>query len=142
MKRISALTLLVAAGFLTAGSAMAQSNAVTADIPFNFSLNGRTLPAGHYTIGTDSSNPQILLVEDRDDSVRLMTMALPGVDESQKNNTVAFHKYGNQYFLSTIRANGVSMNCHVATSKQEKWAKATTQAASLRVNEDVLIALN
>jgi hypothetical protein len=142
MKRISAVTLILAAGFISAGSALAQAHKVSANIPFSFSLNGRSLPAGHYTIGTDSKNPDILVIEDRDDSVHLMAIALAGADESQKNNTVAFHRYGNQYFLSTIRANGVSMNCHVATSKQEKWAKAQTQEAALRVNDDVMIALN
>jgi hypothetical protein len=142
MKRIFAVALVLAAGFLTTGSAMAQQhNTVVANIPFTFSLNGRSLPAGHYTISTDFNTPNVLRIEDRKDSVHIMTMAMSGVDESQNNNTLVFHRYGNQHFLSAIRANGASLNCHLATSKQEKWAKAQTQEASLRVNDDILIAL-
>jgi len=141
MKRIAAVSLILAAGFLTAGSAIAQERGVEANIPFAFNLNGRTLPAGHYTIASDSKTPEVLLIEDRQDSVHIMTMALPGADESKKDNTLVFHRYGNQYFLTTVRANGASMNCHIATSKQEKWAKAQKDEASLRIDNDVIIAL-
>ena len=142
MKRILALTLILAAGFLTAGSALAQQrNAVAADVPFSFVLNGRSLPAGHYTITADPNSPEVLRIDDRDDSVHIITMAMPASSERQTDNTVLFHKYGNQYFLSSIRVSGSSMNCHLTTSKQEKWAKAQTQEATLRVNDDVLIAL-
>jgi hypothetical protein len=141
MKNISAVTLILAAGFLTAGNAMAQTNKVAVDIPFSFSLYGRTLPAGHYTIASDVNTPDVLRVDDQQDSVHIMALASPGADESKKDNTLVFHKYGNQYFLSTIRSNGASMNCHLIPSKQEKWAKAQTQEASLRVDNDVMIAL-
>ena len=141
MKRIAAAALILAAGFLTAGTAMAQSHTVTASIPFAFSLNGRTLPAGHYIIESDFNTPDVLRIEDRQDSVYVVAMARHGADESQQNNTLAFHRYGNQYFLTTIRANGGSMNCHFTPSKEEKWAKAQTQDASLRLDNDVMIPL-
>lgn len=142
MKRILAVTLILAAGFLTAGSAMAQQqNSAVVNIPFNFTVNGRSLPAGHYTLTADSTSPNILRIEDRADSVYIMTAAVPAASERQTNNTVLFHKYGNQYFLSSIRMSDSLVNCHLATSKQEKWAKAQTQEATLRVNNDVLIAL-
>jgi hypothetical protein len=141
MKRIAAISLILAAGFLTAGSALAQSRQVAANIPFNFTINGRSLPAGHYLIGTDPNSPNVLRIEDRDDSVYVMTMAMPESSERQTNNTVQFHKIGGQYFLSSIRVSGSSMNCHLQTSKEEKWAKTQNQVASVRVNDDVLIAL-
>jgi hypothetical protein len=141
MKRIAAITFILAAGFLTAGSAMAQERNVVANIPFAFSLNGRTLPAGHYTIASDFNTPDVLRIEDRQDSVHIMTITMPGAEEAQTNNTLVFHRYGNQYFLTTIRANGASMNCHFTTSKQEKWAKAQKEEASLRIDSDVIIPL-
>lgn len=141
MKRIAAATLILAAGFLTAGSALAEDHKVVADIPFTFSLNGRSLPAGHYTIESDSNTPNVLRIDDRKDSVHILAVALPGADESKKDNTLVFHKYGNQYFLTTIRANNASMSCHLMPSKQEKWAKAQKQEASLRIDNDVVIPL-
>jgi hypothetical protein len=143
MKRIAEVALFVAAGFLTAGSAMAQNHEVKANIPFSFNLNGQTLPAGHYTIKSDSGSPQLLRLDDRADSVYTVVMARPDADRSQQDNTIEFHRYGNQYFLSSVRSSGASMDCHLVASKQEKWAKAaaTQPVASVRTNDDVLIAL-
>ncbi len=112
-----------------------------ADIPFSFILNGRSLPAGHYTIATLPNSHDVLRIEDRDDSVYIIAMAMPASSERQSDNTVLFHKYGNQYFLSSIRVSGSSMNCHLTTSKQEKRLSADPGSNRLRVNDDVLIAL-
>lgn len=141
MKRIAAATIILAAGFPAVGSAMAQEQKVAANIPFAFSLNGRSLPAGHYTIASDFNNPDVLRVDDQEDSVHMMALASHGGSDAQKNDTLVFHRYGNQYFLAAIRSNSASMNCHLIPSKQETWAKVQTQTASLRVDNKVLIPL-
>jgi hypothetical protein len=140
MKNLTAVALFVAAGFVTAGSALAQDHKVTANVPFNFTVDGRTLPAGDYTIGNDSNSPRMLRIYDREKGVGVMTITIPD-ETAAADNKLVFHRYGNQYFLSEIRTSNSSMSCHLSTSKREKWAKAQTQEASLRVNNDVLIAL-
>ena len=140
MKNLTAIALFVAAGLATAGSALAQDHKVTATVPFNFTVNGRTLPAGQYTIGNDSTSPRTVTISDRQAGVAVMAITIPDSSTSADNKLV-FHRYGNQYFLSQIRTANDSMSCHLTTSKQEKWAKAQTQEASLRENNDVLIAL-
>lgn len=140
MKNLTAIALFVAAGFVTAGSALAQDHKVTATVPFNFTVDGRTLPAGNYTIGNDINSPRMLTIADRQKGVTVMTITIPDSGYAADNKLV-FHRYGNQYFLSEVRTSSSSMSCHLTTSKQEKWAKAQTQDASLRVNNDVLIAL-
>ena len=57
MNRISAIALFVAASFVTAGSALAQDHRVQATVPFSFTVNGATLPAGTYTIGSEIHLP-------------------------------------------------------------------------------------
>jgi hypothetical protein len=140
MKNLTAIALFVAAGFVTAGSALAQDHKVTANVPFNFTVDGRTLPAGNYTIGNDANSPRMLTIADRKDGVAVMAITIPDSGYAADNKLV-FHRYGNQYFLSEVRTTSGAMTCHLPTSKQEKWAKAQTQEASLRVNNDVLIAL-
>jgi hypothetical protein len=140
MKNLTAIALFVAAGFVTAGSALAQDHKVTANVPFNFTVEGRTLPAGNYSIGNDVNSPRLLTITDRKDGVAIMAITIPDSGNAADNKLV-FHRYGNQYFLSEVRSTNSSMRCHLATSKQEKWAKNQTQEASLRVNSDVLIAL-
>jgi hypothetical protein len=142
MNRISAIALFVAASFVTAGSAMAQDHRVQATVPFNFTVNGESLPAGTYVIGSDISSPRIVTISDRAKKVNLMAVTLPDSSSSHVSNKLVFHKYGNQYFLSEIRCDSASMNAHLTTSKQEKWAKARTQEAALREDNNVLVALN
>jgi hypothetical protein len=72
--------------------------------------------------------------------VGVVAVTIPDSNASADNKLV-FHRYGNQYFLSEIRTANSSLTCHLPTTKQEKWAKAQTQEASLRVNNDVLVAL-
>jgi hypothetical protein len=141
MNRISAIALFVAASFVTAGSAMAQDHQVKASVPFNFTVNGERLPAGTYTIGSDITSPRVVTITEREKKVHLMAITLPDSNGSGTTNQLVFHKYGNQYFLSEIRCDSASMNAHLTTSKQEKWAKAQTQEADLRVNNDVMVAL-
>ena len=141
MKNLTAIALFVAAGIATAGSALAQDHKVTASVPFNFTVNGRTLPAGNYTIGTETNSPRVLTISDREKGVALMAITVPDYSSSADNKLV-FHHYGNQYFLSEIRTANGAMNGHLTTSKQEKWARAQAQEeASVPVNSDVLIAL-
>lgn len=142
MKRNTAITLILAAGFITAGSALAQQeHKVAADIPFKFTLEGRSLPAGHYIIVADEQHPNVLKIEDQQDSVNVMAIVEADSSEPRKDNTLSFHRYGNQYFLSAIHVNGSSMNCSLAPSKQEKRVEAQMQSAALRVGDNVTIAL-
>lgn len=143
MNRISAIALIVAASFVTAGSAMAQDHRAQANVPFNFTVNGNSLPAGTYTIGTETNSPNIITITDREKNVHLLAIAMPDSNTSGETNKLVFHRYGNQYFLSEVRCSSASMNLELSTSKAEKRAKtAQTQEAGVRVDSDVLIALN
>ena len=143
MNRISAIALIVAASFVTAGSAMAQDHRAQATVPFNFSVNGNWVPAGTYVLGSESTTPNVITITDREKNVHLMALMLQDSSSSRPANKLVFHRYGNQYFLSEIRCDSASMNVHLSTSKAEKWAQAAqTQEAGLRVNNDVMIALN
>ena len=142
MKRIAAIALFVASTLLTAGSAVAQDHRVKATVPFNFTVNNSWLPAGTYTIGSNSDTPNLLSIRDRAKSVHILAMGLTDPRDSEKVGKLVFHRYGNQYFLSEIRRGSASMNVHFPATKLEKKARTQTQEAGLRVNDDVLIALN
>jgi hypothetical protein len=143
MKYITALALFIAAIFITAGKAIAQDYAVRATIPFSFTVNGKLLPAGNYTIGTDITSPRMLKISDWTQHANALAMTMPADQEKHKSNQLVFHKYGNQYFLCEIRSQESSLNVELPTSKQEKTARAQTQVAGVRVqSSEVMIALN
>src|SRR5260370_39459499 len=142
MKHITAIVLFIAATFITAGKAIAQDYAVQATIPFNFTVNGKQLPAGNYTLGTDVTSPRSLKISDRTQHAHALAMSMPAAEEKRKSNHLVFHKYGDQYFLCEIRSQESSLNVELPTSKQEKRARAETEQAGLRVHDEVMIALN
>jgi hypothetical protein len=122
---------------------MAQDHRARATVPFNFTVDGNSLPAGTYIVGSDVNSPNVITITDREKNVHLLTLGLPDANASGTSNKLVFHRYGNQYFLSEIRCDSASMNVYLSTSKAEKRAKAAqTQEAGLRVNNDVMIALN
>ena len=58
MKRITAFALLAMANFALAGTSYAQSNGVRAQVPFAFTVGDKVLPAGNYTIRSET--PQVI----------------------------------------------------------------------------------
>lgn len=142
MKYITALALFIAAIFITAGKAIAQDYAVRATIPFSFTVNGKQLPAGNYTIGTDVTSPRMLKISDRTQHANALAITMPAADEKHKSNQLVFHKYGDQYFLCEIRSQESSLNVELPTSRQEKIARSQTQVAGVPVqSSEVMIAL-
>lgn len=141
MKRtIATLALFVASTFITAG-VMAQDHQVKATVPFNFTVNGTAMPAGNYTIGTDSDSPSVLRIRDRQQNASVMTIGMTDPISTDNDRKLVFHRYGNQYFLSEVRCSDASLDLHLPTSKAEKQAKKQIEEAGVRVNNDVLIAL-
>ena len=138
MKRItSALALFVASLFITAG---VWAQAVKATVPFDFTINNTTVPAGTYIISSTSQD--VLRISDQK-HVHLLTTALMDSSNADKGNVLVFHKYGNQYFLSEIRSKDSSMNLRLPVWKTEKQARAAqTQVAGIPLSSDVLVALN
>ena len=143
MKHITAFALFLAATIITAGKAIAQDYAVRATIPFSFTVNGKVLPAGNYTIGTDVTSPRILKISDRTQHAHALALSMPAAEEKHKSNQLVFHKYGDQYFLCEIRSQESSLNVELPTSNQEKRARAETQVAKAPVqSSEIMIALN
>lgn len=142
MKNIAAIALFVVATFIAAGPAHAQDHSVKATVPFNFTVGDQTLPSGTYTIGSRTTSPDVLAMRNWDKKVNILSMGQTNQGNPGHDNTLVFHKYGNQYFLSEIRSEGTSINIHFPATKAEKRAKSLAEEARLFVDHPVLIALN
>ena len=142
MKTIAAIAFFIVATFAAADPASAQDHLLKATIPFSFTVGGQTLPSGTYTIGSGVTNPNVLAIRNWDKKVNILSMGQPNQGNSERDNTLVFHKYGNQYYLSEIRSEGASIDVRFPESKAEKRAKAQVEEAGLSVNDPVLIALN
>jgi hypothetical protein len=142
MKNIAAIAFLIVATFIAAGSASAQGYQAKATVPFNFTVGDQALPSGTYTIGSGMTTPNLLAIRNWDKKVNILSMGLPNQGNPGHDNTLVFHKYGNQYYLSEIRSEGASIDVRFPVSKAEKRARAQAEEARLFVDHPVLIALN
>jgi hypothetical protein len=136
MKRIASIALFALVSFVTVGFASAQERAVKADVPFDFTVGNKLVPAGTYTISAGSYG--VIEIRNRDAHVAMLSRTYPD-DKQSKTAKLVFHKYGDQYFLSEILCASADMNMAVPTSKAE--TRAHDQQASLQNASQVFIAL-
>lgn len=96
------MTLVALTGLLKAQ----MSTTIQAQVPFEFVTNGETMPSGECKVDVVVSNGQTLLWIR---SGKQYIFALPILDESSKaskRTALVFHRYGDQYFLASIRRAG------------------------------------
>ena len=123
MKRIVAIALFVAASLLTTRTVMAQSHAVEVNVPFSFTVNNTTLPAGKYTIASELTEPATLVIRDNMRAIKSIDIGLSDPAGLGKSSQLVFHHYGNLYFLSEIRFAPAYKAVLLPQTKLEKVAK-------------------
>jgi hypothetical protein len=123
MKRIVAITLFVAASFLGARTANADDHGIRVSVPFNFTVNNTSLPAGKYTIESDLSRPSMLIIRDESNSIKAIDYGMSDTSGMGKTGMLLFHHYGDQYFLSEIHFATRSKAIFLPASKPERRAR-------------------
>ena len=100
-------------------SASAQTVSLKANIPFNFIVTGKTLPAGEYTIQSLSTIARVLVLRSAQESGQMvMPNPCQSARPSEKSKLV-FHRYGDRYFLSQIWTAGNSSGAEFPQSSRE-----------------------
>jgi hypothetical protein len=118
-KQIVPLLALVVA--LAAGSAYAQlgaPNGVKANIPFNFTINKTSFPAGQYTV--KSSGTMGTLVIRGENSTQMVSTHGVTAGKPSGTSKLIFHRYGDQYFLSQIWVEGSDSGRELPRTRVEK----------------------
>jgi len=79
---------------------------VEANVPFDFVVHGKTLPAGDYTIQCDDNEPAVLFIRSKDGSAHanLIVFTEPAGDRDPAGDQPAlrFTKHGSEYHLDDI----------------------------------------
>ena len=126
MKTLKTIILSVAAVALWGTSGL-KAQTATVDIPFAFSAQNTTLPAGEYTISTVSSSSTISSSRDlmliRNVKTRKGVLVLAPSNQSEykgaeDKNVVLFHRIGDRYFLAEVKTE--ALRGHVGPSKLER----------------------
>jgi hypothetical protein len=105
LKGFTMLVLVIALAMATAvASAKPQAaNKVVANIPFEFSVGYKTMPAGEYSVQAITSAGTGLLIQSADaktSALRLSEASSRVKDRSHAR--LIFHRYGERYFLAEV----------------------------------------
>jgi hypothetical protein len=121
---------------LVAGSALAQ-NTIVANVPFSFSVNSTTMPAGEYSVSSVGTG-ETLLIQSRD--MKTAKLVIPNRAETSKpsaSTKLVFHCYDSREhcFLYQIWVQGKNRGRQLPKSSYENEV-----AARLRSNDVPVIA--
>ena len=118
---------------LVAGSALAQSR-VEADVPFNFTVNRTTMPAGAYTLSPVGSGEALLIQSKDRQSVKLAMPNRAQISAPSKTTKLVFHCYGkDQCFLYQIWVQGMNRGRELPKSSLENEIEARLRSRDVPV---------
>jgi hypothetical protein len=121
MKTLKTMILSLGAVALWGASGLYAQSEATADIPFDFTVQNTTLPAGHYTRSATSTTRDLMLIRNLEAHKAILVLASSsesGYRKAQDKNVVVFHKVGDRYFLESVKTDAVCGQ--VAPSKLEQ----------------------
>lgn len=100
---VLAMTLLVSLGAVVSGSAHPGAR-VAAQIPFDFQVGDKEIPAGVYTVDRVNADGSLLRISSRDSRHNVLTTAneASSKGEGAKGSRLIFRKYGDRYFLAAV----------------------------------------
>ena len=114
----SILALMIAVPAL----AQTPGTSMRANIPFDFIVRGKTLPAGNYEIRRISDEPDGLLIRninDKQDHAMFETESVETI-KTPNNSEVVFHRYGDTYFLSEVLTAGELTGRELPAPREER----------------------
>jgi hypothetical protein len=139
---VSLLALSLVVSILAVAPASAKSvDGLRAQIPFDFHVGDRVIPAGDYAVSAMSDNEVALRIRSTngDESVTTLTNPKQAKSNSKSSPRLVFHKYGDQYFLVAIWGTE-ELGRGLPESKRERNLRRELQAANNARMETVVIA--
>ena len=130
---------------MIAGSAFAQvpGTSIRASIPFEFVVQGRTLPAGNYEITRITDEPVGLLIRNVDHRRFEAMFSTEPLDARKVPNKswLVFHRYGDTSFLSEVVTAGQQRGEELYPSHQERTLQKDMAKNNIQA-ETVTVAMN
>jgi hypothetical protein len=126
-------------------AARAQTSGHTqliANIPFQFSVGNKTLPAGEYTVlAVDADSANVALkIQSQDGKMSAMVRMMTVTGKAQESAKLTFHRYGDQYFFAEAWVDGDTSGLQAQKPRAERaitrelaGAKIATESVALTV---------
>ena len=121
MKTLKTVILSVGAVAVLGASGLYAQTKTTATIPFEFTVQNTTLPAGEYTMSAASKFHDVMAIGNVETRKTIFVLAPSNVSEykgAPGKSVVLFHRTGDRYFLAEVKTDAV--RGHVSPSKAER----------------------
>jgi hypothetical protein len=116
---------------LAVSAAQAQDARLKANIPFDFVVGDRVMPAGEYIVGPAGSQGQGITISSGNRTDMTLTFACASSGPS-KSTKLVFHALAGRYFLSQVWVEGYAQGRQLRESKAEiELAKNGTTSKEL-----------
>ncbi len=131
---LSLIAVLTAIGF--AG----LSTKLTADIPFDFNVGGKTMPAGKYTLTPGpGQNTVIVRNAENNATASIIVQNVNGKKNAKAN--VTFRRYGNQSFLAGMYDGLGGSGQELPKSKAERRAAQGKDNLAMKSAEPEIVTI-
>ena len=122
------LIAVVTLGLMLAAPALAQTASMKVNVPFDFIVNGKTLPAGEYQVDTLSTSASTIAIRNAEKSAKLVALT-NGCESSEAadNSKLVFHRYGSEYFLAQVWTGGSTEGRELPRTKAEREIARSNQ---------------
>ena len=121
MKTIKTIMLSVGAVAMWGASGLYAQTKATATIPFEFTVQNTTLPAGEYTMSATPAAHDVMTIRNAETSKAVLVLAASaesGYRRTGDKSVVVFHRIGDRYFLADVKTDAVCG--HLSPSKTER----------------------
>ena len=100
-------------------------NELVAEIPFEFNVGNKTLPAGEYLVRSvsDDSSIVVLSIQSRDGKAGAMLMMRSVQGKTPDRAKLMFNRYGNQYFFAQSWVDADNTGFEAPRSRAERGAQ-------------------
>ena len=116
---------------LLATAQLASNQKIVANVPFDFVVGNKVVPAGECIVQSATMDAKTLRIRNSDARVNLFASA--STDESKKAAgayTLVFHRYGDRRFLSGMKLAGSTTIYRLSESKWEAELRAQNVPAT------------
>lgn len=132
--------IVVATLVVLSGLAAAQrigSSVVVAEVPFEFMVGNKIVPAGQCAVQAATMSGNTLMIRNTDATVSLFSLWLPTEGKRDASDyALVFTHYGDRYFLTGIKLQGSK----IAYRLPESGAEAELRAQNVSATEKTVLA--
>lgn len=136
-----AMFVLVGSMAVAARAQTSGRTQLIANIPFEFNVGSKALPAGEYTVSqvNPASDHSVLQLRSKDGRAGAMVQMTSVIGKTQESAKLIFRRYGNHYFFAQAWVDGDASGLEAPRSRAERAAereiagiKLATESVALR----------